>query len=50
MHINTTFEELANAIQEVIDDRDYEMQDVLDDYLNYCYKDKSSLFQIHGNE
>lgn len=23
----------------VIDDRDYEMQDVLDDYLNYCYKD-----------
>ena len=40
MHINTTFEELANAIQEVIDDRDYEMQDVLDDYLNYCYKDK----------
>lgn len=40
MHINTTFEELANAIQEVIDDRDYEMQEVLDDYLNYCYKDK----------
>lgn len=40
MHINTTFEDLANAIQEVIDDRDYEMQEVLDDYLNYCYKDK----------
>ena len=30
---------MANAIRDVIDDRDYEMQDVLDDYLNYCYKD-----------
>lgn len=39
LHINTTFECLANAIQEVIDDRDYEMQEVLDDYLNYCYND-----------
>lgn len=39
VHINTTFELLANAVQDVIDDRDYEMQDVLDDYLNYCYND-----------
>lgn len=39
IHINTTFENLANAIQEVIDDRDYDMQEVLDDYLNYCYND-----------
>ena len=39
IHINTTFEMMANAIGEVIDDRDYEMQDVLEDYLNYCYKD-----------
>lgn len=39
IHINTTFESLANAIQEVIDDRDYDMQEVLDDYLNYCYND-----------
>lgn len=39
IHINTTFEKMANAIRDVIDDRDYEMQDVLDDYLNYCYKD-----------
>lgn len=39
IHINTTFESLANAIQDVIDDRDYEIQDVLDDYLNYCYND-----------
>lgn len=39
IHINTTFENLAGAIQEVIDDRDYEMQEVLEDYLNYCYRD-----------
>ena len=39
IHINTTFEALANAVQEVIDTRDYEMQDVVDDYLNYCYND-----------
>lgn len=39
IHINTTFELLAEAVHGVIDDRDYEMQDVLDDYLNYCYND-----------
>ncbi|MGN8046898.1 hypothetical protein [Bacillus altitudinis] len=39
IHINTTFEGIANAIQEVIDDRDFEMQEVLDDYLNYCNND-----------
>lgn len=39
IHINITFEGIVNAIQEVIDDRDYEMQEVLDDYLNYCYND-----------
>lgn len=39
IHINTTFEKIANAIQDIIDDRDYEMKDVLDDYLNYCYND-----------
>lgn len=39
IHINTTFEAIANAIQDVIDDKDYDMQEVLDDYLNYCYND-----------
>lgn len=38
-HINTTFERLAEAVRESIDERDYEMQDVLEDYLNYCYSD-----------
>lgn len=37
-HINTTFEGIANAIRENIDDRDYEMHEILDDYLNYCYE------------
>ncbi len=40
MHVNTTFEDIIDAIRDVIDNRDYEMQDVLDDYLNYCYNDK----------
>ncbi|MBS3975897.1 MAG: hypothetical protein KGZ75_04100 [Syntrophomonadaceae bacterium] len=40
MHINTTFERIIDEIKDTIDDRDYEMQDVLDDYQNYCYKDK----------
>ena len=40
MHINTTFEKITDAMKDAIDDRDYEMQDVLEDYLNYCYNDK----------
>lgn len=40
LHVNTTFELLAQGIQDVISDRDYEMQDVLDDYLDYCHNDK----------
>ena len=40
LHVNTTFELLAQGIKDVLTDRDYEMQDVLEDYLDYCYKDK----------
>lgn len=40
IHINTTFEGIVNAIKAVIDDRDYDMQEVLDDYLDYCYNDR----------
>lgn len=36
-HANTTFEELAVAVREQLEDRDYEMQEILDDYLDYCY-------------
>ena len=40
MHVNMVFERIVDAIRDVIDDKDYEMQEVLDDYLNYCYNDK----------
>jgi hypothetical protein len=40
IHVNTTFELLAQGIQDVLTDRDYEMQDVLDDYMEYCHSDK----------
>lgn len=39
IHINTTFEMMANAVSDVLDERDYDMQDILADYLDYCYKD-----------
>ena len=39
IHINLTFESLVDSIREVIDERDYEMQDVIDDFLQYCYHD-----------
>lgn len=35
-HINTTFEELANFIKNLLDNRDYEMQDIIEDYFSYC--------------
>ena len=45
VHIHTTFEHLANAIQQTLhDDRDYEMQAILDDYVDYCCTD--GLIQI----
>lgn len=39
-HINTTFEEIAANIQAVLDVRDYDMEDILKDYRDYCYHDK----------
>ena len=36
IHINTTFEKIANAVEDIIDERDYEMQEVMDDYMEYC--------------
>ncbi len=39
IHVNTTFDELTKAIEEVVEDRDYEMRDILDDYRDYCYND-----------
>ena len=39
LHKNMTFDDLVNAVQKVLDDRDYEMQEILDDYLDYCIND-----------
>lgn len=39
MHVNTTFEILIEAIEDIIDERDYEIKDILDDYRDYCYSD-----------
>ena len=39
IHINTTFETIANSIGEILDERDYEIQAILNDYWEYCYKD-----------
>lgn len=39
IHVNITFEELATAYRNVLDYRDYEMQDILEYYLDYCYHD-----------
>ena len=39
LHVNTTFEELASIMQDTLSDRDYEMQEILDDYLDYCRHD-----------
>lgn len=38
-HINTTFEQIASKIQGVLDERDYDIKDVLEDYKEYCYHD-----------
>ena len=35
-HVNLTFASLINAIQDILDERDQEMQDILDDYVSAC--------------
>lgn len=39
IHLNTTFENLVDAIEEVIDERDYEIKNILNDYREYCHTD-----------
>lgn len=39
IHVNTTFENIAKGVQDVLTDRDHQMQDVLMDYFDYCYRD-----------
>ena len=40
IHVNTTFELLAQGVQDVLTSRDYELQEVLNDYLDYCRNDR----------
>ena len=39
-HVNLTFEQLVEAIEEVIDERDTEIMAVLEDFKNYCFDEK----------
>lgn len=38
-HVNLTFSGLASALEELLDERDYEMSDILNDYFDYCVRD-----------
>ena len=40
IHIHTTFEKIVESIDEIIDERDYDMKGILQDYTEYCYTDK----------
>lgn len=39
-HINLTFEQLVEAMEDIIDDRDTEIISVLDDFKKYCFDEK----------
>ena len=39
IHKHLTFERLVNLAQEVIEDRDYDLKSIIDDYQDYCYSE-----------
>ena len=39
-HVNITFEQLVDAMEDIVDERDSEIMAVLDDYKNYCLEEK----------
>jgi len=39
VHKNMTFEDLIHAVQDVLDDRDFDMQEILEDFRDYCLND-----------
>ena len=39
-HVNLTFEQLVDAMEDIVDDRDTEIISVLDDFKNYCFDEK----------
>ncbi len=38
-YIHRTFRQLIDSISQIIDDRDFEMQDILNDYIDLCYEE-----------
>lgn len=38
-HCNTTFEEIIKNVESVIDEHDYDMLEILQDYSDFCYAD-----------
>ena len=38
-HVNLTFEQLLEAMEEIVDDRDVEIVSVLDDFRRYCFEE-----------
>lgn len=39
-HVNLTFEQLVEAMEDIVDDRDTEIIAVLDDFKKYCFDEK----------
>ena len=39
IHKHLTFERLVNLAQEVIEDRDYDLKSIIEDYQDYCYSE-----------
>ena len=39
-HVNLTFEQLVDAMEDIVDDRDTEIIAVLDDFKKYCFDEK----------
>ena len=39
-HVNLTFEQLVEAMEDIVDDRDTEIISVLDDFKKYCFDEK----------
>lgn len=39
-HVNLTFEQLVEAMEDIIDDRDTEIISILDDFKKYCFDEK----------
>lgn len=38
-HVNLTFSDLVSMLEDFLDDRDYEMSEIVADYFDYCLRD-----------